>query len=221
MRPAIRCISIDTPGSGLSELGKTEQSTSTIAKDAIALLDTLEIQEKVVVVGHSMGGIIASQIAADCPDRVRGVVLIGPVNPDPALADVFGKRIGVVRKDGLEALANTIPAAATGSKAGSLQHAFIRSLILGTSSEGYMSLCNVIAKAAKPEYGNVKVPLLVLVGSEDKTAPLSGSEAILNAYGTSKDEKKIEILEGIGHWHCVEAPEVVSGHILRFVQKLS
>lgn len=118
--------------------------------------------------------------------------------------------------DGLEALANTIPTAATGSKASALQQAFIRSLILGTSPEGYISLCNVIAKASKPEYSNITVPLLILVGSEDKTAPLSGAEAILNAYGTSKDEKKIEILDGICHWHCVEAPEAVGQRVLDF-----
>jgi pimeloyl-ACP methyl ester carboxylesterase len=98
LNSTVRCISIDTPGSGLSELSKTEQSTSTIAKDAITLLDALEIREKVVIVGHSMGGIIASYIAAEYPDRVKGVVLIGPVNPDPALADVFRKRIEVVEK---------------------------------------------------------------------------------------------------------------------------
>lgn len=45
-----------------------------------------------------MGAIIASYIAAEYPDRVISVVLIGPVNPDPALADVFGKRIEVVKK---------------------------------------------------------------------------------------------------------------------------
>jgi len=89
-------------------------------------------------------------------------------------------------------------------------------LILGTSPEGYISLCNVIAKASKPEYSNITVPLLILVGSEDKTAPLSGAEAILNAYGTSKDEKKIEILDGICHWHCVEAPEAVGQRVLDF-----
>ena len=97
LKSKVRCISIDTPGSGLSELGKAEQSISSIAKDAIGLLDALRIQEKVVVVGHSMGGTIASYIAAEYPERVKGVVLIGPVNPDPALADVFGKRIEVVK----------------------------------------------------------------------------------------------------------------------------
>jgi pimeloyl-ACP methyl ester carboxylesterase len=84
-----------------------------------------------------------------------------------------------------------------------------------------VSLCNVISKATKPDYGKVKVPLLILVGSEDKTAPLSGSKAILNGYGTSEREKKIEILDGVGHWHCVEAPDNVGKCVLGFVQKIS
>ncbi|KAE9363563.1 3-oxoadipate enol-lactone hydrolase-like protein [Stipitochalara longipes BDJ] len=216
-----RCISMDTPGSGLSELGNTEQSISSIAKDAIRLLDVLQIHEKVVVIGHSMGGIVASYIAAEFPDRVKGVVLIGPVNPDPALVSVFEKRIEVVKKDGLEALANNIPTGATGSKAGPLQHAFIRSLILGTSSEGYISLCNVIAKASKPDYSSIEAPLLILVGAEDKTAPLASSEAILNTYGTSKERKKLEILDGVGHWHCVEAVDDVARHLVTFIGSLS
>ena len=79
----------------------------------------------------------------------------------------------------------------------------------------------MIAKASKPEYSNITVPLLILVGSEDKTAPLSGAEAILNAYGTSKDEKKIEILDGICHWHCVEAADDVAKHLVNFIGSLS
>ena len=93
-------------------------------------------------------------------------------------------------------------------------------MILGTSLEGYLSLCNVIAKASKPEYGNINVPLLILVGSEDKTAPLAGSEAILNAYGISKDKKNLEILDGVGHWHCIEAPDDVAKHLVTFVRSL-
>jgi pimeloyl-ACP methyl ester carboxylesterase len=98
LKSTARCISLDTPGSGLSELGTAEQTISSIARDAMAVLDSLQVQEKVVVVGHSMGGIVVSYIAAEYPDRVKGVVLVGPVNPDPALAGVFGKRIEVVVK---------------------------------------------------------------------------------------------------------------------------
>jgi pimeloyl-ACP methyl ester carboxylesterase len=98
LKSTARCISLDTPGSGLSGLGNSEQSISSIARDIIGLLDELQIREKIVVVGHSMGGIIANYIAAEHPDRVKGVVLIGPVNPVPAMADVFSKRIEVVKK---------------------------------------------------------------------------------------------------------------------------
>ena len=101
-----RCILIDTPGSGLSELGKAEQSVSSIANDAIAFLDALKVEEKVVVVGHSMGGLVANHIASEYPERVKGVVLIGPVNPNPALTDVFEKRIEVVKKGTLPLISN-------------------------------------------------------------------------------------------------------------------
>ena len=98
LKAFIRCISLDTPGSGLSSLGISEQSISSIAQNAINLLDALEVNEKVIVVGHSMGGIVANYIAAEYQERVKAVILLGPVNPAPGMADVFAKRIEVVRK---------------------------------------------------------------------------------------------------------------------------
>ena len=92
-----RCIALDTPGSGLSTLGAKEQSIKTIAEDALALLDALNVKEEVVVVGHSMGGIVASVMAEMFKERVKGVVLLGPVNPAEGLRDVFGKRVEVVK----------------------------------------------------------------------------------------------------------------------------
>lgn len=79
-------------------MGPSAQSVHSIAEDAVALLKELQVTEKVIVVGHSMGGIVASHIAATYPDMVRGVLLLGPVNPAPALADAFGERIKVVKK---------------------------------------------------------------------------------------------------------------------------
>jgi pimeloyl-ACP methyl ester carboxylesterase len=93
LQSVTRCIALDTPGSGLSE-----QSVKSVSSDVIGLLDYLKIEGKVVVVGHSMGGIVASEIAATSPDRVRGVVLIGPVNPQPQLSGVFEQRIEAVKK---------------------------------------------------------------------------------------------------------------------------
>jgi pimeloyl-ACP methyl ester carboxylesterase len=108
LQSVTRCIALDTPGSGLSEPAQCGQSIKSISSDVIGLLDYLKIEEKVVIVGHSMGGIVASEIAATYPDRVRGVVLIGPVNPQPQLATVFEQRIEAVEK-GKPSVHNTGP----------------------------------------------------------------------------------------------------------------
>lgn len=92
-----QCIALDTPGSGLSSLPEGDQSVQSIADTAVALLDALKI-ETVFVVGHSMGGIVASHLAAEYPGRVKGVVLLGPVAPAPALAGIFEQRIQTIKK---------------------------------------------------------------------------------------------------------------------------
>ena len=92
---------------------------------------------------------------------------------------------------------------ATGKKSNDLHHAFIRALILGTSMDGYLSLCRVIASANPPNYENITVPLLIIAGEDDQTAPIRGSQGILEEYGMKKEDKKIEILDGVGHWYCI------------------
>ncbi|KAG8406514.1 hypothetical protein J3459_019229 [Metarhizium acridum] len=115
--------------------------------------------QSIVVVGHSMGAIIASELALHL--EILGVVLIGPVNPSAALADVFDARIKLVEN-------------ATGPKATATQKAFIRALLLAQTAEGYKSLCRTIANAKRPRYEDIKCPLPYHAGSHDKTAPLTG-----------------------------------------------
>ncbi|CZT43520.1 related to alpha/beta hydrolase [Rhynchosporium secalis] len=220
LSPLTNCIALDTPGSGLSPLVNPDQTIDTIAEVALDLLSELKVTENVVLIGHSMGGIVASVLASKMGWRCKGVILLGPVDPGEGLKSVFEKRIEVVKTDGLEALANTVPTAATGTKSTPLHHAFIRSLILGTSSEGYISLCNAIANAKGPRYSHIRVPLLILAGEDDKTASVESAEKILKEYGTRGGEKEVKVLSGIGHWHCVESPEEVGRLIAEFVRTL-
>lgn len=58
-------------------------------------MSILNIDRKAtIVVGHSMGAIMAAELSG----VHLGTVLVGPVHPTPALADVFNKRIEVVEK---------------------------------------------------------------------------------------------------------------------------
>lgn len=69
-----RALAIDTPGFGDSSPLVGAASISRWAAAVIELLDHLGI-EQTHVVGHHTGGVIAVEIGATHPDRVRGLVL--------------------------------------------------------------------------------------------------------------------------------------------------
>jgi poly(3-hydroxyoctanoate) depolymerase len=71
-----RLISFDAPGAGRSPAPLVPVSIRRLARLAALVLDTVGV-EQADVLGYSMGGIVAQQLAADAPERVRRVVLAG------------------------------------------------------------------------------------------------------------------------------------------------
>ncbi|KAM5359828.1 hypothetical protein ACJZ2D_014170 [Fusarium nematophilum] len=210
------CLAFDTPGSGLSGYTGRDRSPGEIAQVAKTLVSTLELDARnLIVVGHSMGALAACELAIS--DAVRGVVLLGPVHPSPGLGTVFEARIKNVESKKMEVLAESIPTAATGSKSTPTQHAFIRALLLSQPPQGYISLCRTIVDARPPAYAEIKAPLLVLAGSDDKTSPLENCQKIIDSWG---GQTRLEVLDGVGHWHCIEAADDVASGINQFANTL-
>ena len=71
-----RVIAYDSRGLGQSERGEQRITMATLATDAAALLDALEI-ERAHVLGWSLGSAVAQELALAHPDRVGGLVLYG------------------------------------------------------------------------------------------------------------------------------------------------
>jgi pimeloyl-ACP methyl ester carboxylesterase len=162
----------------------------------------------------SLYRIVGGHLAAERSDRIVAAVLVGPVYPNEGVVPVFEKRIETVLKDGMQPMADTVPHAAVGSRASPLVKAFIRELLLAQDPAGYCSNCRVIINARPPNYSKINIPILILAGEEDKSAPLQGCKKMFEEVGTS--EKKLEIMQGIGHWHCLEAFEEVGNLIEAF-----
>ncbi|KAG5989807.1 hypothetical protein E4U43_004428 [Claviceps pusilla] len=120
----------------------------------------------------------------------------------------------------MDGVADVVPSAATGPRTTPTQKAFIRSLLLAQSPEGYSSLCRTIADAHPPRYEDATCPLLIIVGSDDSTASMSGSQEILNSWGVEPGLKRMQVLHGVGHWHCIEAADEVESLVDEFVQGL-
>ncbi|KOV64165.1 alpha/beta fold hydrolase [Streptomyces sp. MMG1121] len=72
-----RVIRLDLRGHGEST-GAGVRTIAELADDVLALLDHLEA-ERFVLVGHSMGGMIAQTIALARPERVERMVLVGSI----------------------------------------------------------------------------------------------------------------------------------------------
>lgn len=69
-----RLVRFDMRGHGDSERTPGEYSVERWAKDALGVMDALEI-ERCVCVGHSLGGMVAQVMARRAPERVAGLVL--------------------------------------------------------------------------------------------------------------------------------------------------
>ena len=72
-----RVVAADTRGHGRSSAPPQGYEVPALANDVIGLMDTLDIPQAVLI-GHSVGGVIVSQVAAAFPDRVAAVIVIDP-----------------------------------------------------------------------------------------------------------------------------------------------
>ncbi|MCB1624847.1 MAG: alpha/beta fold hydrolase [Pseudomonadales bacterium] len=72
----IRCITVDTPGYGLSDPPSKQPSIKDYADNLLALLDALRLS-KVVIGGHHTGAHIAASFTANHGDRVLALVMHG------------------------------------------------------------------------------------------------------------------------------------------------
>ncbi|NIB44889.1 alpha/beta hydrolase [Pseudomaricurvus alkylphenolicus] len=70
-------LAVDLPGHGESPMPLEPISISDSAKQVVALIKQQGLQDPIVI-GHSMGGLVALEVAAQVPESVAGVILLDP-----------------------------------------------------------------------------------------------------------------------------------------------
>lgn len=97
-----RSLAYDRAGLGQSDPGPVPRDGRAIVGDLAALLRALDERDPVVLVGHSMGGLMVRLFALTHPERTVGVVLVDAVTPDvmhlpagPAAVRSFGRLLKV------------------------------------------------------------------------------------------------------------------------------
>ncbi|MER6378622.1 alpha/beta fold hydrolase [Streptomyces sp. NPDC001250] len=205
-----RVIRLDLRGHGEST-GAGVRTIAELARDVLALLDHLEV-ERCVLVGHSMGGMIAQTIALTQPERVERMALVGSI-----------ARMTYSRGRGLLMAASTLVpywlfVAANIQRAFAPGHpreeirAHIRAAA-ATPREVVMTLYGAMrAFDVLDRAGEIRTPTLMVHGYHDVQLPVRQMLRMAKAY----PDAVVRILDA-GHELPLEKPAELTAALARFV----
>jgi pimeloyl-ACP methyl ester carboxylesterase len=233
-----RLLAVDHRGHGLSTPGTGDWDLTRLATDLAELLEALDLEDAVVV-GHSMGGMVALRFALDHADvvrrRVRGLVLMstsgGPVHRlaawdavTEALAApakralVLGERLpgGLFAENDLSYLIFRL---GLGRDPRPEHIELNRLMTADTKAAAWGELLpGVVGFDVRGRLDEIDLPALVMVGTRDLLTPPSSARALVA--GLPRAEP-LAAFPGAGHMLMLERREAVAEHLDRFASVLA
>ena len=178
-----RVVRFDTRGHGKSLVTKGPYTIEQLGHDVIALLDALQIQ-RAHLCGLSMGGLIGQWLGIHAGDRLQRLVVCNTA-AKIGTPDVWNPRIEMVLRDGPAAMVALRDASiarwftADFAAANPHQARQITDMLAATSPEGYAANCAAVRDADfREQLASIKVPTLVIAGTEDAVTPPAGGHFI-------------------------------------------
>ena len=212
-----RCLSYDKRGHGISDAPAGEYSLDDHLDDLEGLLDAAGL-ERAVLVGVSVGGIIAQGLALRAPERVAGLVLCCTA-PRMGDAAMWAARIDTARTRGLAPLADAIMERwfSPGFRAHRpVELAGWRNLFLRTDPLGYAATCATLRDTdLTGAIAAIDSPTLVVAGDADLAAPVELVRNCLAIPGA-----RLDILAATGHIPSIEQPDLLAGRIDDFLKEV-
>ena len=214
-RKGFRVVALDLPGHGRSE-GPALTSVEAMSDWIVEVSETLALKD-LVVVGHSMGSLVAYCLAAQKPDLVNKMVLLGTSSPMP-VTDLL---LDAARDNHHAAIdmANTWSHSAGGSL-GSAENPGVSNLnsderLLERAKAGVyfadFKACNDYDSA---RLGPIDTPSLVLMGDQDKMTPARAGIAVSELL----PDCKTRIISDCGHSMLSEKPNEVLDALSDFIE---
>ena len=211
-----RCVALDLPGFGQSELPAGEISIRGFAKTVDRVCEMLGIDEPVVV-GNSMGGFTGAELAVSFPTRVSKLVLVAAAGlsteylaREPLLAGArifmaLTARTGlrgspVVKRRRLRRLALQ-PVVRYPER---LSIPLATELVSGANAPGFLSAFEALmGYSFRDRLERIEVPVLVVWGRNDMLVPVDDAQMFEHLIG---DNAHSVIFDDTGHLPMLERP---------------
>lgn len=215
-----RVIRMDVRGFGRSSRLERPGSTTEFARDVVAVLDACGVAVGHVL-GFSMGGVIAQQVALSFPDRVKSLLLVSTSSEVGEAATRAWRRLADrIEREGFDARTAD---ARRGFSPGFVERFPERVAEVGRRNAAadpfsYASAARAVsAYHFTQELAALRVPTLILQGLEDQLTPPGGSVRLSRAIPFST----LLFIPEAGHNLSLEQPERFRYAILGFLGGLS
>jgi pimeloyl-ACP methyl ester carboxylesterase len=222
-----RVIAPDLRGFGQSSLGDVDPnigvSMERYADDLVELLDTLGIQQPIILVGFSMGGYVAWQFVRKHPNRLRALVqcdtkAVADTNEARAARLKMAEQISEWGSGRVAEMMGPRLLARRSFDAKPEVVAAVRRVVESTSPAAIAAAQR--GMAARPDVtsllSSIHIPALVLVGQEDVISPPAEMRSIAAAI---PDAHFAEV-PGAGHMTTMENPEAVNAALRSFLKEI-
>lgn len=218
-----RVTAWDAPGYGESDT--VEPTVDAYADTLAAFVGALSLP-RFVLLGHSMGGVVAGRFAGRHPDRLRALVLsctlLGRRQP-------AGSPLGEGYRARLADL-ETLPAAEYGIRRAASMAApdcspeilnRLAAIAAETRRDGLEAAMRLIAEADNAEtLAGISLPVLVLVGALDRTATRDLTDAVIASLASGAARLETVTLSGVGHAPYLEDAAAYNAALGAFVEAL-
>ena len=213
-----RVLALDLPGHGESVKTNVDPSLSGMATFVSKFLDVLSVST-VNVVGHSMGGAIAMQLASDSPETVRSLGLICSAGLGPDINSDYLR--GFVEAQTHQELKLVLQQLFADESLVNLQ--LVNDILNYKRIDGVEATLNALSEtlisAGEQTFltDNIVasgIPVLVIWGKQDRIIPVSHAQNYSAAGGSCVE---VEIFDSAGHMVQMEKAHDVNRSLLNFL----
>ena len=215
--PGYRLLIPDQRGHGDADAPECCYGPSQFAYDAKLFMDALGV-DRAVVAGHSMGSMVAMTMAAEYPDRVSSIVLVGatalaPVKPGSWLYDQVAALTYPLDRNSAF-MREWHPA----NQPTSVDPQFAEAVmdeILAIRPHVWRSVMRELEQLPVGRHAaDVKAPVLILSGGKDPLFPAEHHAALLKAFPRAQ----AHVFPELGHSPNWEQPAAVAARINAFIK---
>lgn len=207
---SFRCIAVSNRGFGGSFMAPPPWTTRELARDVLDTLDALGVP-RAVVVGHSLGGLVAQELALAAPERVARLVLVSTSPGGAAAIPVEPEALAVMlQRDGdAETLFRRGLAVSTAPGWAERHPAAVREMLdfrLANPVNSAAYAAQVLAGAghdASLRLGALRCATLVVTGDRDRVVPPANADVLARLIPGAR----VQVIAGAGHLVPWEAPD--------------